>query len=229
MAKDVYWFKHDSNAGRSSSLLIIQKIYGHWGKGVYWDVLEVLREQDGYRFENDETSLGLVADLIRADESKFISWYRDCLKYGLLKEDEKHFFSPELSENMREWDKQKANGSQGGRPKKTQNTKLGYEKQKPSGYENQKPEEKRRKEKSILFKDSLLFNKTKFKEAFPALDVDELRHYYEAALDWSESKGEKKVDWAAAVRIWIKKDDKAGISYKKTKSSTHPALNANFF
>ena len=48
--KDSYWFKHDSTAGRGLKMRKMAHIYSHWGKGIYWDVVEILRDQDCYRF-----------------------------------------------------------------------------------------------------------------------------------------------------------------------------------
>ena len=117
--KDSYWFRHDSTAGRALKMRKMAHVYGHWGKGVYWDVVEILRDQENYQFENDESSLQMLADLIGCkDDNKFISWFNDCIKFGLLKLEKEHFISPALSEVMIRWQSSKANGNKGGRPKK---------------------------------------------------------------------------------------------------------------
>lgn len=113
MAKDSYWFKHDSTAGRGTRMRKMTFIYSHWGKGVYWDVIEILREQDGYSFGCDELSLQMLSDLIGCkDEQKFINWYNDCIKIDLLQTDGKVFFSDVLTENMRNWESKKSAGIQ---------------------------------------------------------------------------------------------------------------------
>ena len=113
MSKDAYWFKHDSTAGRGLRMRKMAHIYGHWGKGVYWDVIEVLRDQAGYSFDCDTPSLQMLADLIGCkDEPKFIGWMRDCVQIDLFQQVDGRFYSAILSENMQEWEKQKRNGSQ---------------------------------------------------------------------------------------------------------------------
>ena len=52
------------------------------------------------------------------DPEKFINWYSDCVKFGLLVESKGKFSSPALSEVMESWEAKKINGSKGGRPKK---------------------------------------------------------------------------------------------------------------
>lgn len=118
MSKDSYWFKHDDSAGRGLKMRKMSHIYGHWGKGIYWDVVEILRSQDKYMFSSDESSLSLLSDLIGCkDESKFINWFNDCIRIGLFEIVDKSFFlCPPLTENMKVWEAKKDNGSKGGRP-----------------------------------------------------------------------------------------------------------------
>lgn len=122
MSKDSYWFKHDSTAGRGMKLRKIAYIYGHEGKGIYWDVIEVLREQDGYRYESDELSLKMLSEIIgMKDSGRFMNWFNDAVKFGLLENTETHFYSEILLKNMQVWETKKTNGSKGGRPPKNRN------------------------------------------------------------------------------------------------------------
>jgi len=134
MSKDSYWFKHDANAGRGLRMMQMQHIYGHWGKGVYWDVIEVLRDQSEYRFKSDDSSLGLLSSLVMVlDKNRFLSWFRDCVRIELFEIEGEYFYSEKLRENMKKWETLKANGCKGGRPPKTK------EKPKPKPNNNQTP------------------------------------------------------------------------------------------
>lgn len=130
MSKDSYWFRHDSNAGRGLKMRKMAHIYGHQGKGLYWDVVEILRDQDGYMFECDESSLQMLADLVGfKDSDRFISWFNDSLRLGLFEQENESFFCPPLVDNMEKWEIKKSNGSKGGRPLKTESKP----KHKPNG------------------------------------------------------------------------------------------------
>jgi len=119
MSKDSYWFRHDSTAGRGLKMRKIAHVYGHWGKGIYWDVVEMLRDSENYEYDNTEFDLVMLADLIGCkDSKKFIDWYHDCIKFGLLEESKNKFYSPALKSVMGVWESKKINGSKGGRPKK---------------------------------------------------------------------------------------------------------------
>ena len=117
MSKDSYWFKHDSSAGRATRMRKMAFIYSHWGKGIYWDVIEVLRDQEGYRYSSELFDLRMLCDLIGCkDETKFLNWYADCVKFELFIEENGMFFSEVLCGNMKRWEVSKSNGSKGGRP-----------------------------------------------------------------------------------------------------------------
>ena len=151
MSKDSYWFKHDCSAGRGTKIRKIQFIYGHEGKGLYWDVIEVLREQNGYKHESDEMSLRMLCDLIGfKDFKRFNNWFNDCVKYGLLINEKGYFYSQVLSENMKSWESKKSNGSKGGRPKSKPNQNRIKTETKTESKANQnhkRREEKKREEK----------------------------------------------------------------------------------
>jgi hypothetical protein len=120
--KDAYWFRHDSNASRGLRLLQLKQIHGFWGLGVYWSVVEILREQEDYRYANDDNSLQLLCALIGCqDEAKFLSFYSDCMRIKLFQEQKGYFLSEGLTKSMAKWTTAKRNGSQGGRPQKKPN------------------------------------------------------------------------------------------------------------
>lgn len=119
MAKDSYWFRHDSTAGRGIRMRKMAFIYGHWGKGIYWDVIEYLRDQSEYKFEYNDTSLQMLADIIGCkDAVKFVIWFNDCVKLDLLQTDSGLFFSNVLIENMITWESAKNAGIQSGKKRK---------------------------------------------------------------------------------------------------------------
>lgn len=109
--KDSYWFKHDSSAGRDIKLRKIQYIYGHEGKGIYWDVIEVLREEETYKLPSDESSMQMLCDLIGyKDIGRFMNWFHDCVRIELFINDGKYFFSNSLLNRMKVWESKKYNG-----------------------------------------------------------------------------------------------------------------------
>ena len=111
------WFRHESTSGKGLRLRKLTRIYGHWGKGIYWDVCEFLLEQDQFCFVCDETSLQVVSEMIGCnDETKFLLWFNDCVKLNLLKTDGVLFWNDTLIERLGRLMAARENGSKGGRP-----------------------------------------------------------------------------------------------------------------
>ena len=46
--KDAYYFSHDSNARNDQRLMKVRMKYGMEGYGIYFGIIEILREQAGY-------------------------------------------------------------------------------------------------------------------------------------------------------------------------------------
>ena len=66
MSKDAFYFSHDSNARNDQRLMKIRMKYGMEGYGIYFGIIEILREQsDYYLYKNEITTL---AYYLRADE-----------------------------------------------------------------------------------------------------------------------------------------------------------------
>jgi len=87
---------------------------------------------------------------------------------------------------------------------------------KPDSKPISKPTPKQRETKrenkieSKYFRDSELFDKVKFKEAFPEWVRDKLAHYYDSALQWSDEKDGKFKDWKRAISGWARRDELEG-------------------
>jgi len=65
----------------------------------------------------------------------------------------------------------------------------------------------KKKNKKHSFDKSIIFCKIKFKERFPNWDSEMLNHYYNAALEYSGSKGAKYLDWGLAISSWQRKEN----------------------
>jgi uncharacterized phage protein (TIGR02220 family) len=117
--KDSYWFKHDSTAGRDLRIMQIKAIYGLEGIGIFWSVVEVLREQANFSWKSDESSLGILSKIIDCDKTTLKNFIADCKRIGLLNFSEDGWvFSNRLNKDMGVWTTKRDNGSGGGKAKK---------------------------------------------------------------------------------------------------------------
>ena len=205
MSKDSYWFRHDSSAGRTLKMRKMSHIYGHEGKGMYWDVVEVLRDQDGYQFNSDDSSLNLLADLIGCkDEIRFYNWFQDCLKLGLFEDDGVNFICPALTNNMEFWETKKANGAKGGRPKKTETKPKPKPNQKHNRTEQNITEQNIIESKKFTFPtifEFLEYAKEKSKEYRMTVNDQTIKLKYEAWKEagWKDGNGQVIKSWKSKV------------------------------
>jgi len=81
-------------------------------------------------------------------------------------------------------------------------------------------ESKVEKPKLHLFKDSEFYDFEKFKTQFvnTVYEKADLKYYHESVMNWSASKGEKKIDWIATARGFMSRDKKEDkLQLKKTE------------
>jgi hypothetical protein len=96
MKKDAYYFPHFCNARGDRKIKRLMKDLGVEGYGLYFMLLEVLREQDGFMFPLSD--IDLLADEFRTSEAKLKTVI---INYSLFEVDQDSmFFSPKFNEYM---------------------------------------------------------------------------------------------------------------------------------
>jgi len=109
MSKDAYFFKHDCNARNDEKLLEVRRRYGMEGYGIYWAIIEKMREASGYTLTQD---YGAIAWDLRCKESMVKSIVED---FGLFSTEEGLIASHRLMEDMAKWDRKRQAYVEGGR------------------------------------------------------------------------------------------------------------------
>lgn len=64
--KDAYYFPHDCNARNDQKLIAVRAQYGMRGYGIYFGIIEMLREANGYQISS---KINLLAFDLREDEN----------------------------------------------------------------------------------------------------------------------------------------------------------------
>jgi hypothetical protein len=168
--KDAYWFKHDSNASRTMKLMQIKAIYGLEGLGIFWSIIEVLREQNFYRWSEKE--INILAKVIDCDQQKLTNFIADCKRIGLLAFDSEFMASDRLKKDMKTWDSKKKNRTKHERNTNETRTEL----------DNKRREEKSKGEESISETAFLAFH-----QAYPGIKkyiTTELANFKKTTKDW---------------------------------------------
>lgn len=90
MAKDTFWFKHDYHARSDKEMMRLRMKMGMRGVGIYWCIIEMLYEEDGYllRSECERIAFELQS---QCDEIKSV-----IEDFNLFKKDGEKFWSDSL-------------------------------------------------------------------------------------------------------------------------------------
>ncbi|MGA6117454.1 Lin1244/Lin1753 domain-containing protein [Sphingobacterium anhuiense] len=87
MTKETYYFSHDYGSRNDPKLVKVLMRLGQEGKGVYWDLVEMLYEQGGYLMLSDCDSYAFA---LRTSEQCIASLIND---FGLFENDGEKFWS----------------------------------------------------------------------------------------------------------------------------------------
>ena len=98
MSKDAYYFPHDSNARQDVKILKLRIKHGWAGYGLYWGIIEALRDQDNYAFEADQPELISLAVGCSVDE--LMPVLETCIEVGLLVNEDGEIYSKSLKRRM---------------------------------------------------------------------------------------------------------------------------------
>lgn len=98
--KEAYWFKHDSNAKYDDKILEMRSDYGYEGYGIYWAIIETLRDSSDFKLNlSSKKSLSLS---LAIEEEKLEKFIKDCIdKYKLFEIKADKFFSNRLLTQMK--------------------------------------------------------------------------------------------------------------------------------
>ncbi len=96
--KDAYYFPHDANACDDDKILQLRSKYGWEGYGLYWAIIEKLRNCKEYKM-NSQAIAGLSQSLNYPKE-QFEMFFDYCFEIKLLSQENGYFFSDSLCRRM---------------------------------------------------------------------------------------------------------------------------------
>ena len=108
--KDAYYFPHDSNARNDQRIMKVRMEYGFIGYGIYFGLIEILREQANYTLSFDD--LESIAFDLRVE----LDVIEDIVNnYYLFEIDDDYFYSKSLKRRMEKLDLIKEKRAEAGR------------------------------------------------------------------------------------------------------------------
>jgi len=204
--KEAMSFLHDSNSRHDVKMLKLWNKFGYEGIGIFWCIVEILREQPDFKFKTSD--MELLGIELRIDKVLIKDLITFCLlpETGLFKNENGEFFSESLLRRMEKFKESRFRMSAGG--------KLGMERRYSKGISK------------VLISKLKGANKVKekkgtIKQSFFKPTIEEIRAYIlemkytnvsaEIWLDTYEANGwmvgkNKMKDWKATVRNWHRRD-----------------------
>lgn len=106
MAKDAYFFSHDSNARNDPKIAAMRGQYGSEGYGWFWMLIEMMREADGYRLDMHSRYVwNAFALQLQCTTDAAQTFIEDCIDvFKLFESDGDYFWSNSLLRRMEHWE-----------------------------------------------------------------------------------------------------------------------------
>ncbi len=101
MSKDPYYFTHDANASHDPKIQAMMKKYGVSGYGMFWIIIERLRNESGYKLSDRPYNWDALAMQMQCTSEHVKEFVKDCCEqFDLLVMDDGFFYSGSLLKRM---------------------------------------------------------------------------------------------------------------------------------
>ena len=115
MAKDAYYFSHDSNARNDIKIKAMMSRYGYEGYGMYWAIVEMLRETKDYELPMEDYTFLALQQEFNGCSTDVQQYINDCINtFKLFASDDESFWSESLKRRMGVMDKKREQARQAG-------------------------------------------------------------------------------------------------------------------
>lgn len=219
MSKDAYYFPHDSNAKDDPKCVLLIEQLGMEGYGIYWMLIETLREQPDYTYPvANIPALGRRYNTT-AEKVKTV-----VCNYGLFTvKDDKIFFSDSLNRRMLVLEEKRAKRSEAGRLGNAARWKTSQTDRNAITMRSQfiASKVKKSKEKESIGKESMRGKRKPFSPPTPSevesfftengYTAEAARRAFDYYTDanWHDAEGKPVLNWKQKMRgVWFKPEHK---------------------
>lgn len=219
MSKDAYYFPHDSNAKDDPKCVLLIEQLGMEGYGIYWMLIETLREQPDYTYPvANIPALGRRYNTT-AEKVKTVVY-----NYGLFTvKDDKIFFSDSLNRRMLVLEEKRAKRSEAGRLGNAARWKISQTDRNAITMQSQfiASKVKKSKEKESIGKESMRGKRKPFSPPTPSevesffsengYTAEAARRAFDYYTDanWHDAEGKPVLNWKQKMRgVWFKPEHK---------------------
>lgn len=208
MTKDAYYFPHFCNARHDRKIKRVTKQLGVEGYGIYFMLLEVLREQTDYRYPISD--IDLLADEFGTSEAKVVAVVKN---YELFTVDkDSMFFSENLISNMQPYIKMKEQRVLAGKASAQKRKQIQPFNDRSTTVQQSKVKESKVKESKVFIKPTLFEVTEYFKSnGYDSSLAERAFNFYDCA-EWKDSKGNTVKNWKQKMQgVWFKAENKKSI------------------
>lgn len=228
MKKEAYYFSHDSNARNDEKILDLRAKYGWHGYGLYWAIVESMREAKSYRLTHDRLpSLAVHLNITYDELNAFVA---DCVdKFHLFKSNENFYWSESLKSRMKIKDIKKRKLSEAGKIGNATRWRSGGDAKKSQRKgKEKKGKESKGNESTVIPPLPELIPARCNAMGYPEAEGTKFFNYYESN-GWKVGKNPMK-NWHAALANWCKNIPKQTKAICKTPTEVRHDLiyNRNF-
>ena len=219
MSKDAYYFPQDSNAKDDPKCVLLIEQLGMEGYGIYWMLIETLREQPDYTYPvANIPALGRRYNTT-AEKVKTV-----VCNYGLFTvKDDKIFFSDSLNRRMLVFEEKRAKRSEAGRLGNAARWKTSQTDRNAITMRSQfiASKVKKSKEKESIGKESMRGKRKPFSPPTPSevesfftengYTAEAARRAFDYYTDanWHDAEGKPVLNWKQKMRgVWFKPEHK---------------------
>ena len=227
MAKETFYFSHDYGARNDPKLVKLQMKMGHEGKGIFWDLIEIMYEQGGYINLNECESNAFA---LRTDCETLNRIIND---FDLFKNDGEKFWSESVLSRI----KQRNDKSDKARKSATyrwENANAMRTHSDGNAIKESKVKESKVNIKKEIIKEKYVFKVPEISEIEKFIfsnitkiannevsDVAAAFFDHHQARGWNLRTGKMK-DWKAAVRTWCRNHIKFKNENAKSSATGKP-------
>ena len=219
MSKDAYYFPHDSNAKDDPKCVLLIEQLGMEGYGIYWMLIETLREQPDYT-----DPVANIPALGRRYNTTAEKVKTVVCNYGLFTvKDDKIFFSDSLNRRMLVFEEKRAKRSEAGRLGNAARWKTSQTDRNAITMRSQfiASKVKKSKEKESIGKESMRGKRKPFSPPTPSevesfftengYTAEAARRAFDYYTDanWHDAEGKPVLNWKQKMRgVWFKPEHK---------------------
>lgn len=130
MAKDTYWFTHDSNARNDIKIKALRKKHGSAGYGNFWIIIEHMRESENYSLPLKRYTYEALADEFNMSATDVEQFIDECITtFELFEKNNNYFYSNSLFKRMKKLDEKREQTRKAGKISAEKRKKMTYAEQ----------------------------------------------------------------------------------------------------